>query len=70
MNKEHCTPVVKKRGRKSKKELEEIALQKASTDNINVFIEELNNETEINMILYMTQMMIIIEDMLEFLLKK
>ena len=48
MNKEHCTPVVKKRGRKSKKELEEIALQKASTDNINVFIEELNNETEIN----------------------
>ena len=48
MNKEHSTPVVKKRGRKSKKELEEIALQKACTDNINVFIEELNNETEIN----------------------
>ena len=28
MNKEHCAPVVKKRGRKSKKELEEIAHQK------------------------------------------
>ena len=45
MNKEPCTTVVKKRGRKSKKELEEIALQKASvisTENINVLIEELN----------------------------
>ena len=48
MNKEHCEPVVKKRGRKSKKELEEIALQKACKDNINVFIEELNDETKIN----------------------
>ena len=49
MNKEPCTTVVKKRGRKSKKELEEIALQKASvlsTENINVLIEELNTEFE------------------------
>ena len=51
MNKEPCTTVVKKRGRKSKKELEEIALQKASvisTENINVLIEELNTESETN----------------------
>ena len=51
MNKEPCTTVVKKRGRKSKKELEEIALQKASvisTENINVLIEELNTESESN----------------------
>lgn len=47
-NEEPCTPVLKKRGRKSKKELEEIALQKASTDNINVLIEESNTESEIN----------------------
>jgi hypothetical protein len=58
-NNEPCTPCVKKRGRKSKKELEELALQKASisisspsisshnsNDNINVLIEESNNETE------------------------
>jgi hypothetical protein len=52
MNKEPCTTtLVKKRGRKSKKELEEIALQKAavlSTENINVLIEELNTESEAN----------------------
>jgi len=61
-NDEPCTHVVKKRGRKSKKELEELALQKASiqftsndnicnstsNDNINVLIEESNNETETN----------------------
>jgi hypothetical protein len=50
-NDESCTPVVKKRGRKSKKELEEIALQKASllsTENINILIEESNNESETN----------------------
>ncbi len=47
-NEEPCTPVVKKRGRKSKKELEELALQKASTDNINVLIEESNNDFESN----------------------
>jgi hypothetical protein len=49
-NDEPCTPtpVVKKRGRKSKKELEELALQKASTDNINVLIEESNNDSESN----------------------
>jgi hypothetical protein len=56
-NDEPFTPAVKKRGRKSKKELEELALQKAyistpsistftSNDNINVLIEESNNETE------------------------
>jgi hypothetical protein len=43
---EPCTTVVKKRGRKSKKELEEIALQKSSSENINVLIEESNNESE------------------------
>jgi len=52
MNKDSCTTtVVKKRGRKSKKELEEIALQKSavlSTENINVLIEELNTESEAN----------------------
>jgi len=51
MNKEPCTTVVKKRGRKSKKELEEIALQKASvlsTENINVLIEELNTDSQAN----------------------
>ena len=48
MNKEPCTTVVKKRGRKSKKELEEIALQKASvisTENINA---NLNNKVTIH----------------------
>jgi hypothetical protein len=51
MNKEPCTTVAKKRGRKSKKELEEIALQKASvlsTENINVLIEELNTDSVAN----------------------
>jgi len=48
MNKEPCTPVVKKRGRKSKKELEEIALQKASSENINVLIEESITQPESN----------------------
>lgn len=50
-NDELCTQIVKKRGRKSKKELEEIALQKASTnstDNINILIEEPNNYSETN----------------------
>ena len=45
-NDEPFTPVVKKRGRKSKKELEEIALQKASSENINVLIEESNTQPE------------------------
>jgi len=45
-NDEPSTPVVKKRGRKSKKELEEIALQKASSENINVLIEESNTQPE------------------------
>ena len=45
---EPCTTTVKKRGRKSKKELEELALQKASSENINVFIEESNTESETN----------------------
>jgi len=45
---EPCTTVVKKRGRKSKKELEELALQKASTDNINILIEESITEPESN----------------------
>ena len=48
MNKESYTPVVKKRGRKSKKELEEIALQKASSENINVLIEESITQPESN----------------------
>jgi hypothetical protein len=49
-NNEPSTPGLKKRGRKSKKELEELALQKASisADNINVLIEESNNEIEPN----------------------
>lgn len=50
---ENCKTIVKKRGRKSKKELEEIALQKAELcqvkDNINIVIEEKEtiSETEI-----------------------
>lgn len=50
-NDESCTPVVKKRGRKSKKELEELALQKASllsNENINILIEESNNVSQTN----------------------
>jgi hypothetical protein len=45
---EPSTPVVKKRGRKSKKELEELALQKASSENINVLIEESNAQPDVN----------------------
>ena len=45
---EPCTTVVKKRGRKSKKELEELALQKASSENINVLIEESIPQPEVN----------------------
>jgi hypothetical protein len=47
-NDEPCTQVVKKRGRKSKKELEELAIQKASAENINVLIEESNTQPEAN----------------------
>lgn len=47
---ENGKTIVKKRGRKSKKELEEIALQKAELcqvkDNINIVIEEKETETE------------------------
>ena len=46
-NDDPSTPVVKKRGRKSKKELEELALQKASSENINVLIEESNTEPQL-----------------------
>jgi hypothetical protein len=49
MNKEHCTTLVKKRGRKSKKELAEIALQKSSSENINVLIEDSNPQPESNL---------------------
>jgi hypothetical protein len=47
-NDDPCTTVVKKRGRKSKKELEELALQKASSENINVLIEESNSQPVTN----------------------
>ena len=47
-NDEPCTQIVKKRGRKSKKELEELAIQKASSENINVLIEESNTQPEAN----------------------
>jgi len=47
-----CTTTAKKRGRKSKKELEEIALKKIEEssikDNITVVIEESNIDTEMN----------------------
>jgi len=47
-----CTTTTKKRGRKSKKELEEIALKKIDQsfmkDNISVVIEESNIDTEMN----------------------
>ena len=46
-----CTSPAKKRGRKSKKELEEIALKKiddSMKDNITVVIEESNTDTEMN----------------------
>jgi hypothetical protein len=45
-NNELCTQIIKKRGRKSKKELEELSLKKASADNINILIEESNNNYE------------------------
>ena len=47
-NDDPCTTVVKKRGRKSKKELEELAHQKASSENINVLIEESNSQPVTN----------------------
>jgi hypothetical protein len=50
-NDELCTPVAKKRGRKSKKELEELALHKASSsDNINILIEDTNNYSGTNIV--------------------
>jgi len=46
-NNEPSVIVPKKRGRKSKKELEEIALQKMNS-NINISIEETNSPTQVN----------------------